>query len=115
MKGKEIIEMLDAEIGALQDMPIWDPKDIQNESYINLIEVKAIGISLKENHLRQAIQYAATEGIDWVILTNGDKWQAHRVLFEKPVKTEVAFEFSFIEEKNIQYNCHIDYELNHKK
>ena len=51
-----------------------------------LIEVKAIGIALKENHLRQAIQYAATEGIEWVILTNGDKWQAHRVLFEKPVK-----------------------------
>ena len=66
-----------------------------------LIEVKAIGIALKENHLRQAIQYAATEGIEWVILTNGDKWQAHRVLFEKPVKTEVTFEFSFIEDKNI--------------
>ena len=66
-----------------------------------LIEVKAIGIALKENHLRQAIQYAATEGIEWVILTNGDKWQAHRILFEKPVKTEVAFEFSFIEDKNI--------------
>ena len=66
-----------------------------------LIEVKAIGIDLKEKHLRQAIQYAATEGIEWVILTNGDKWQAHKVLFEKPVKTKIAFEFSFIEEKNI--------------
>lgn len=66
-----------------------------------LIEVKAIGIELKENHLRQVIQYASTEGIEWVILTNGDHWQAHRVLFEKPIKTEVAFDFSFIEEKNI--------------
>lgn len=72
-----------------------------DEKPVFLIEVKAIGIALNENHLRQAIQYASTEGIEWVILTNGDQWQAHRVLFEKPVKTEIAFDFSFIEEKNI--------------
>jgi len=66
-----------------------------------LIEVKAIGIALNANHLRQALQYASTEGIDWVILTNGDHWQAHRVIFDKPVKTEVAFDFSLLESKNI--------------
>lgn len=66
-----------------------------------LIEVKAIGIDLNLNHLRQALQYASTEGIEWVILTNGDHWQAHRVIFEKPVKTEVAFDFSLIETKNL--------------
>jgi hypothetical protein len=60
-----------------------------------LIEVKAINIPLKEPHLRQAINYAATEGIEWVMLTNGDHWQAHRVIFGKPIKTEVAFDFSF--------------------
>ena len=60
-----------------------------------LIEVKAINIPLKEPHLRQAINYAASEGIEWVMLTNGDHWQAHRVIFGKPVKTEVAFDFSF--------------------
>ncbi|MDH5297606.1 MAG: type I restriction enzyme HsdR N-terminal domain-containing protein, partial [Desulfobulbaceae bacterium] len=62
-----------------------------------LIEVKAIGLALKENHLRQAISYAANEGIEWVILTNGDHWQAHRVIFGKPIKTEVAFDFRFSE------------------
>ena len=36
-----------------------------------LIEIKAIGLDLKENHLRQAIDYGANEGIPWVILTNG--------------------------------------------
>ncbi len=66
-----------------------------------LIEVKAIGIALNANHLRQAIQYASTEGIEWVILTNGDHWQAHRVIFEKPVKTEIAFDFGLLESKNI--------------
>ena len=39
---------------------------------IFLIEVKAIGIDLKAKHLRQALGYAANEGIEWVILTNGD-------------------------------------------
>ena len=66
-----------------------------------LIEVKAIGIPLKENHLRQAIGYAANEGIEWVILTNGDHWQAHRVIFGKPVKREVAFDFSFLETSSV--------------
>jgi hypothetical protein len=60
-----------------------------------LMEVKAVNVPLKEAHLRQAIGYAASEGIEWVMLTNGDHWQAHRVVFGKPVKTEVAFDFSF--------------------
>lgn len=60
-----------------------------------LIEVKAINLPLKEAHLRQAISYAAGEGIEWVMLTNGDHWQAHRVIFGKPIKTEIAFDFSF--------------------
>lgn len=36
-----------------------------------LIEVKAIGLELKEPHVKQAIDYAANQGIDWVLLTNG--------------------------------------------
>jgi hypothetical protein len=66
-----------------------------------LIEVKAIGISLKDSHLKQAIGYAANAGLDWVILTNGDHWQAHRVVFAKPVKTEIAFDFSFDDTPNV--------------
>lgn len=62
-----------------------------------LIEVKAIGITLRETHLKQAIGYAASEGIEWVILTNGDHWQAHRVIFGKPIKTEIGFDFHFTE------------------
>jgi hypothetical protein len=66
------------------------------EKVIFLIEVKAIGIDLKDSHLRQALQYASSAGVEWVVLTNGDYWQAHRVIFDKPIKTEVAFDFSFI-------------------
>ena len=34
-----------------------------------LIEVKAIGIELKEAHVKQAVDYAANQGVDWVLLT----------------------------------------------
>jgi len=36
-----------------------------------LIEVKSISTDLKDAHIRQAINYAANEGIKWVVLTNG--------------------------------------------
>ena len=44
-----------------------------------LIEVKAIGLNLKENHLRQAIGYGAMHGIQWVVLTNGVDWEIYKV------------------------------------
>lgn len=62
-----------------------------------LIEVKAIGIDLKDNHIKQAIDYAANEGIDWVVLTNGSNWQVYKVLFTKPIDQELVYEFDFQE------------------
>ena len=38
-----------------------------------LIEVKAIGIDLKEQHVKQAVDYAANQGVDWVLLTRAIK------------------------------------------
>ncbi len=62
-----------------------------------LIEVKAIGIDLKEIHLRQAVNYAAQEGIKWVVLTNGLQWQVHRVTLEDRVKNSKLLDFDFSE------------------
>ncbi len=45
-----------------------------DDSVRYLIEVKAIGLTLKENHLRQAVNYGANHGITWVVLTNGITW-----------------------------------------
>lgn len=61
-----------------------------------LIEVKAIGLELKDNHIRQAVDYAANEGIEWVGLTNGSVWQVYRVSFEKPISHEKIFEVDLI-------------------
>jgi cellobiose-specific phosphotransferase system component IIB len=67
-----------------------------------LVEVKAIGISLKENHLSQAVNYGSNSGIQWVILTNGIMWEVHRINFERPITHELvcSFDFSMLSAKN---------------
>ncbi len=66
-----------------------------------LIEVKAIGLELKDNHLKQAVNYAAREGIKWVVLTNGLIWQIHRVALDTRVESEFlcSIDFSTINPK----------------
>ncbi len=56
-----------------------------------LIEVKAIGVELKDQHVKQAVDYAANQGCEWVVLTNGIEWRLYHVLFKKPIdKQEIA-------------------------
>lgn len=59
-----------------------------------LIEVKAIGLELKEAHSRQAVDYAANSGIEWVAVTNGVSWRVMKVIFGKPVDEELVLELS---------------------
>jgi len=59
-----------------------------------LIEVKAIGLDLKDAHVKQAIDYAVNQGVDWVLLTNGITWRAYRVVFAKPIEHELVLEFN---------------------
>ena len=46
-----------------------------------LIEVKAAGSELKESHSKQAVDYAANQGIQWVVLTNAAHWKVFEVNF----------------------------------
>ncbi len=62
-----------------------------------LLEVKAIGLDLNDKHLKQAVNYASREGIKWVVLTNGIKWEIHRVSLENKVQSERLFSFDFTE------------------
>jgi len=55
-----------------------------------LIEVKAIGIELKEQQVKQAVDYAANQGVDWVLLTNGIRWCVYRVFFTRPIGQELV-------------------------
>lgn len=62
-----------------------------------LIEVKAIGIELKDTHVKQAIDYAANEGVDWVLLTNGRCWRVYHLIFSKPIEHEVVVDIDILE------------------
>jgi len=61
-----------------------------------LIEVKAVGIELKERHLRQVVQYGSNHGIPWVILTNGIDWRVYKIRFEKPIAYDLVADFDFL-------------------
>lgn len=61
-----------------------------------IIEVKAIGLELKDAHIKQAIDYAANQGIDWVILTNGINWRAFKVIFGKPIDYECVLDLNLL-------------------
>jgi hypothetical protein len=61
-----------------------------------LIEVKAIGLELKDSHVKQAIDYAANQGVTWVVLTNGVTWRIYKVTFEKPIGQELVVDLDFL-------------------
>lgn len=61
-----------------------------------LIEVKAIGLELKNVHVKQAVDYAANQGIEWVALTNGNLWRVFRVIFAKPIDAELVLDIDLL-------------------
>lgn len=61
-----------------------------------LLEAKAVGIELKDAFVKQAVDYAANAGIDWVVLTNGIFWRVYKVYFSKPIEHEVIFELNLL-------------------
>lgn len=58
-----------------------------------LAEVKSAGTSLNDNHLRQAINYGAHQGIEWIILSNAIEWKIFRIKFGQPIDYEEVFSF----------------------
>lgn len=60
-----------------------------------LIEVKAIGLDLKDSHTKQAVDYSANQGTDWVILTNAEIWRIYKITFSKPIDSELVLEINF--------------------
>lgn len=58
-----------------------------------LAEVKSAGTTLNENHLRQAVNYGAHHGIEWIILTNAIIWKVYRIKFGQPIDWEEVYTF----------------------
>jgi predicted type IV restriction endonuclease len=61
-----------------------------------LLEAKAVGLELKEQHVKQAVDYAANKGIEWVILTNGLNWKVYKVVFSKPIQNILVCDIDFL-------------------
>lgn len=70
-----------------------------------LLEVKAIGLDLKDAFVKQAVDYGANEGIEWVVLTNGVTWQIYKVSFAKPVGFDLVLQIDFMDlsSKNVSH------------
>lgn len=67
---------------------------------IFVIEVKQIGMKLKETHLNQARLYAIDEGIEWIILTNGDEWHVYHISMDgKTPVTKLVFSVKLSDDK----------------
>ncbi len=61
-----------------------------------LLEVKAIGIDMKSDQIKQAIDYGANVGVDWTILTNGCIWKVFKITYAKPIDKELVYEFDIL-------------------
>jgi stress response protein SCP2 len=72
-----------------------------------LLEAKAVGIDLKENHVKQAVDYAANKGCDWVVLTNGVIWRVYKVAFTKPIEHELVLQLDMLA-LNVRNQSHIE-------
>ena len=66
-----------------------------------LIEVKAIGVALKDSHIKQALDYGANHGVEWVVLTNGAIWQIYKIHFHKPIDKSLIFQTDLLQ-KNVR-------------
>ena len=51
---------------------------------------------MKDSHVKQAVDYAANKGIEWVVLTNGINWRVYKVIFAKPIDQELVYEIDFL-------------------
>lgn len=63
-----------------------------DDKVVALIEVKAIGLTLNDRHLKQTVDYAANLGVEWVILTNAATWHLYQVIFGKPIERRLLLD-----------------------
>ncbi len=72
---------------------------------VAFIEVKRAAQKLNVRHLRQVETYAVKEGLEWIMLTNGQVWQAYHVYAKtgQQVATHLALEVDLLGEEPISH------------
>ena len=63
---------------------------------VAFIEVKRCTTKLNSKHLRQVEMYAVNEGVEWMILTNGQVWQVWHLTAGLPVAIDIALEVDLL-------------------
>ncbi len=68
---------------------------------VAFIEVKRAAQQLNPRHLRQVETYAVKEGLEWILLTNGQTWRAYHVAAAtgQQVATHLALEVDLLGEE----------------
>jgi hypothetical protein len=65
---------------------------------VAFIEVKRAAAGLGPQHLRRAEMHAASEGVEWVILTNGQVWQAWHLTAGPPAVLDLVLDADLLGE-----------------
>jgi hypothetical protein len=67
-----------------------------------IVEVKSMGLDLSPKHLRQAVNYAANEGIEWALLTNARCFDFYKILFSKPIDSRKIFSIDLADKDQLK-------------
>lgn len=72
-----------------------------DKQLVAFIEVKRAAQKLNARHLRQVETYAIKEGLEWVLLTNGQVWQAYHVTAStgQQVATDLVLEIDLLSDE----------------
>jgi len=70
---------------------------------IAFIEVKRCTQKLGARHLRQVLSYAVNEGVEWMILTNGQAWQVWHLTGGLPVQVDLTLEVDLLGEESLAH------------
>jgi len=68
-----------------------------DQQLVAFIEVKRATTKLGAKHLRQV--YAVNEGVEWMILTNGQHWQVYHLSPGMPVQIDLALDVNILGEE----------------
>jgi hypothetical protein len=68
---------------------------------VAFIEVKRCTQKLNMRHLRQVQMYAVNEGVEWIVLTNGQVWQVYHLTGGLPLIIDLAVEVDLLSEDSL--------------
>jgi hypothetical protein len=61
-----------------------------------LLETRAIGLNLNDEHLNQAVSRAHKKSLDWVVITNGQTWKVYKVIISAPIDQVLIAEIDLL-------------------